>query len=480
MIIPFYFGVITKGDGVARIAAPENLHVEVSGSNYEVTYDAVAGAASYEFRLIGDFVGSWENVGNVLDFTQSADNGTYAVQVRAIDGSDISGHIATSDEFVIGGVGPIVPVGSTNIRNPVNQALFTRPVAAGYTTTGDFQEYQREAAVDVLRISNGGVLLEDSPTPCNLAVPDHVVVTPGTEQVDATWDAIPITTSLLRYEYRFNNTGSWISNGTSTVFFGATLAGGTGQTMNIRSVSTSGVAGEEGETAPFDVASAPLPTPDLLWWKFNEGSGTAIHADVGPDATAAFSSGWTASTQSGSGFAKDAFVSLFTEQIRANSNVTYGTNLVTLSLWAKPNSFILGARFFRSAWGNAQFSFELASRTTSGDLVFVMNDFGNGSVSHHTAPSAIPLSAWSNLVVVFDNSVTDGGGTSKLYINGVLATLIGPDLVGTKANSNFTPETPFLSSLANGAMDYIVDDVRVWSGELNSTQIATLFAAGAA
>jgi hypothetical protein len=83
-----------------RLPAPGNISVEVAGSSYEATFDAVMGATAYEWRLDG--VGSWTNIGAATSFSDTAAEGSHTVQVRALDGA-VAGHIGTSGSFAVGG-----------------------------------------------------------------------------------------------------------------------------------------------------------------------------------------------------------------------------------------------------------------------------------------------------------------------------------------------------------------------------------------
>lgn len=124
---------------------------------------------------------------------------------------------------------------------------FARASAAGYTGSGDANDYQREAAVDAIRNAHFEgdeecILLEDDPTPCALIAPANVVISeddPVQGDFTATFDAV--VGDVLRYEWRLDNTGSWTSLALLTSI--AATGGGGEHELNIRAVSPSGVAG---------------------------------------------------------------------------------------------------------------------------------------------------------------------------------------------------------------------------------------------
>ncbi len=202
-----------------------------------------------------------------------------------------------------------VPFGFMDIADTDNHAQpFARAGAAGFTGNGDADDFQREAAEDVLRDSyyhNGAgdecVLLEDSPTACALVAPSNIVAVPDVPGFFAAeWDAIPVTASLLRYEWRLDDTGAWTSNGTDLVLPSTAASAGT-HTLNVRAVSTSVVAGATGDSPEFEVEASGGSRPDpalygtctlALWgddapsgsiatWPFDTYGFDAVQADSG-------------------------------------------------------------------------------------------------------------------------------------------------------------------------------------------------------
>lgn len=139
---------------------------------------------------------------------------------------------------------------------------FERSQAAGYSGNGDPDTFQREAAVDVLRdshyqsgIDGQLVILEDDPTFCILVAPGIPEVIPGVGVYDAIFDPIPVTVSLLKYQYRLTGAVDWEDNGTSTTITGAEGSAGI-HTLEVRAVSTSGVVGDVAISEEFEIETA--------------------------------------------------------------------------------------------------------------------------------------------------------------------------------------------------------------------------------
>lgn len=151
---------------------------------------------------------------------------------------------------------------------------FERAIAAGFTGDGDPETFQREDAVDVLRddhyqsgITGQLVILEDVPTECVLVAPENIVGVGGELQFDASWDDIPITVDLQRYEWRLDGAGGWNDNGVSTTITAGSATAGS-HVLNVRSVSTSGALGDVGSSSSFTV------DPSSAVWVYSQTIGS--------------------------------------------------------------------------------------------------------------------------------------------------------------------------------------------------------------
>lgn len=93
----------------------------------------------------------------------------------------------------------------------------------------------------------------------------------------------------------------------------------------------------------------------------------------------------------------------------------------------------------------------------------------NPTNTYGYATNVLPLNTWTHVAMVFDGSQTTNAGKLKLFINGVQKTLTFSGTIPDRTENNNTPLI-----LARG-VNCRIDDPRVWSKALASTQIATWF-----
>ena len=72
-----------SGDGIARLAAPENLIVTENVTDIDIAFDAVVGATDYQYNATG----SWVSTGGLTSVSGIAVSGSGTVFVRAMDGA---------------------------------------------------------------------------------------------------------------------------------------------------------------------------------------------------------------------------------------------------------------------------------------------------------------------------------------------------------------------------------------------------------
>lgn len=209
------------------------------------------------------------------------------------------------------------------------------------------------------------------------------------------------------------------------------------------------------------------PTPGILWWKTNDGSGTTITADVGPNGTTA--GGWTTSVASGSGQALTFDGTA--NAASSNSAISYGgVAEITVCFWVY------------GTLSASTFLLESNSSTTNG----TWRIYGGSTIHFEISQSAGILSAnktvpsnntWHHLGVVFGNATT---GKIKYYRNAV-------DQAVTPADTRAGPGTITDQVLYVGARNLSgnkftgrIDDLRIYSGELTAQQILDIYNAGPA
>lgn len=168
--------------------------------------------------------------------------------------------------ITVTGLGP-PPSPLAQIDFNADKASFTGG-ANGYTGSADLDSFQREVTTNTLR--NGHffgagnttgpcVILETSPTLCVLVAPGNLVASAnGDGTVDVSWDDIPVTANRAAFNWRLvgNAITGWTSSGTATGFSTSPSAGT--YKVEVRAVSTSGVAGMTATSAPFTVTSGGL------------------------------------------------------------------------------------------------------------------------------------------------------------------------------------------------------------------------------
>jgi len=219
-------------------------------------------------------------------------------------------------------------------------------------------------------------------------------------------------------------------------------------------------------------AGTAVPTADVLWWKMNDGSGTTITADVGPngttDGTWTTGPGGTGTALSFNGSSQDA---------SSNTTIAYGATAITVTFWLNLDTT-----------SGTQVILESSSNYNSNNNCFILfcdaGTFEAGiqaSAGYRaetvTAPST---GTWVHIAAVYDNNASGGNGDIKLYFNGVEQTLTVA--LNTKSTTgNFASQTLYV--MARGASSLFtsgdMDDLRVYAGELSAAQILAIYNAGA-
>ena len=231
----------------------------------------------------------------------------------------------------------------------------------------------------------------------------------------------------------------------------------------------------------FSVASSSSPSPDLLWYKFTEGSGTTAADSSGHANTGNLNSGATWVTgASGSGFGIQG--SGTTNALFSNGNVPYSTNKITITLWLNSASYNTAVKqvFFST-------SPDESNDGSHGDAIMwasdgashnAINIFANGNYLFNTASiggnQQIKPGSWQFVAVWYDNSAT--AGTNWCFTNSVLNSGFAFSAANT-GTINFTANKFYLDGyLANSPFNASIDDVRVYSGLLTSNQVSQIYA----
>lgn len=206
------------------------------------------------------------------------------------------------------------------------------------------------------------------------------------------------------------------------------------------------------------------PTPDILWWKFLEGSGTDIGATVGTDGTTDAS--WVTG-KTGSGFALE--FNGTSQNAETSNTVTYGTNTITLCAWF----------WFDVTTGTRMLLESSATYITpncfgifvDANLLYASNTGATGERQEYIAFST--TGAWVHLAVVL--TPTD----NKIFVDGVeqATTITNNNRTGT---ADYSAQTLFVGARNSGSLffDGRIDDLRIYSGDV-SADLALIMAAAA-
>jgi hypothetical protein len=225
---------------------------------------------------------------------------------------------------------------------------------------------------------------------------------------------------------------------------------------NIGSVPVRVMSGELSPDTPVDPV---VPVPDILWWKFTEGSGTSIGATVGPNGTTDAS--WVTG-KNGSGFALDFNGA---NSASTSTTVTYGTNTITICGWFWFTAS--GSVFLLESGPGFPPPNSVGIYQTVGEL-YVSNSGTTGELSEKVAFST--TGEWVHIAVVV--SPTE----AKLFINAVeqSTTNTSNNRTGT---SNFADQTLYVGALSTGAYMFNgrIDDLRIYSGD-QSAELAAIMA----
>lgn len=212
-------------------------------------------------------------------------------------------------------------------------------------------------------------------------------------------------------------------------------------------------------------------TPDILWLKHQDGSGTTIDAAVGPDFTTDGTWGANNSGPGAAGYSLE-YDGSGDESVQ-NSQVDFqGQSKLTLCVWLKDDA-TSGTKVVietGSAWDSGGGRFILL--TVSSLMEAGVSDAaGTGRRSKYC--NNISLSTWTHVAVVFDWGTS--GGNVKIYFDGVAQSL-------SDDATNFSGTTTVTNSTVNlGARDVggtpslrwqgAMTDLRIFAGELTAEQI---------
>lgn len=208
------------------------------------------------------------------------------------------------------------------------------------------------------------------------------------------------------------------------------------------------------------------PTP-ILWWKLNDGSGTAIAAANGPAGTT--DAAWVTG-QSGSGTALD--FNGTSHDGHSTSAVSFGgAQVITICGWYFFDDITTVQNIWESDthWSTSTNGSYLSQLDTGGFVVAMKGTGGTATARIETA-AAPATGAWVHIAVVCDNSTPTGA--IKIYYDGVMQTTTIDD--NDKAGSPAFEDKPIYVGARSGTSLFYngrIDDVRIYGRELTGTEI---------
>lgn len=209
-------------------------------------------------------------------------------------------------------------------------------------------------------------------------------------------------------------------------------------------------------------------TPDILWWKMNDGSGTTVTATVGPNGTT--DADWITG-KSGAGFALD-FIPANSDNA-TSAGPTYGTNIITVAMWSwldVTNSTMIIAE---SGTDPSTTNHTWIIYCTVGTIRVFIHGTGAATLSREESTPAANTGAWNHYLFVIDNSTT--AGDVKIYLNGTLRSETITD--NDKAGAGSFSSQPLNVAARNNAslfMDGRMDDLRIYSGDQSANVSAIM------
>lgn len=226
-----------------------------------------------------------------------------------------------------------------------------------------------------------------------------------------------------------------------------------------------------GQTATLTPTPASTPTPatnPVVWYKFDQSSGTTASDSSGNGKNATLVNGptWTAG-KSGNAVNLDGL----NDYLSMPSGIVSGLNDFTIATWVKLDSISTWSRIFDFGTGTSRNMF-LTPRGGSNVIRFTITTGGYSAEQQINGTAALPTGAWKHV------AVTKSGNLAILYVDGVE--------VGRNSNMTISP-----SALGNTSLNYIgksqyadpyldgqVDGFRIYNRGLSATEIKNLYSAG--
>jgi uncharacterized protein len=158
----------------------------------------------------------------------------------------------------------------------------------------------------------------------------------------------------------------------------------------------------------WNVGTVTPPPANLVWYRFDETSGTSAADSFGNGRTGTLSTGasWTAGRSGGAVNlnGSNGYVSL-------PAGIVNGVTDATIATWVRLDTISTWSRVFDLGSGTGSYLF-LTPRSSGGTGRFAITTSGAGGEQRIDAPAALPTGAWTHV------AVTQAGNLAILYVNG--------------------------------------------------------------
>jgi hypothetical protein len=215
----------------------------------------------------------------------------------------------------------------------------------------------------------------------------------------------------------------------------------------------------------------PTPTPGVgpvVWYKFDESSGTTAADSSGNGKTATLVNGptWVAG-KSGNAVNEDGS----NDYVSMPTGIVSALNDFTIAAWVKIDVISTWSRIFDFGTGTSVNMF-LVPRGGSNVIRYAITTGGSGTEQQINGTAALPTGVWKHV------AVTLSGSTGILYVDGVevgrnASMTLKPSSLGS-TNLNYIGKSQY----ADPYLDGQVDSFRIYNRALPAAEISGLFSAG--
>jgi hypothetical protein len=210
--------------------------------------------------------------------------------------------------------------------------------------------------------------------------------------------------------------------------------------------------------------ATPIPqTNPVVWYKFDETSGSVATDSSGNGKNGAVTGGtWVAGK-----IANAVNLSGSTQYVSAPGGIVSTLNDFSIATWVKVTTNSTWARIFD--FGANSNTYMFLAPTAGSAIRFAITTSGNGAEQQINGASALSTGAWHHV------AVTHSGNTGTLYVDGaVVGTNTGmtlsPSSMGSTAN-NYIGKSQFADPYLNGQ----VDDFRIYNRALSGSEVQSLY-----